>query len=174
MLRLAAQRWRKMTPERPDRQKIDGNTQTVTPPLPRSQGARQSIILVADNEVMVRNLVTLLMQGEGHLVLAAADGHEGLELSRNYPEPIDLLITDVQMPRMNGTDLAGHLMEERPGIKVLLTSGADVREIVSQNANMPFLPKPFDGQTLKTRVREILAASVQPPTEFPVSIPSGT
>ena len=64
------------------------------------------------------------------------------------------------MPRMNGTDLCGHLMEERPGIKVLMMSGADMREIVSQNANLPFLPKPFDGQTLKTRVREILAAPV--------------
>ena len=60
------------------------------------------------------------------------------------------------MPRMNGTDLCGHLMEERPGIKVLMMSGADMREIVSQNANMPFLPKPFNGETLKARVRAIL------------------
>ena len=65
------------------------------------------------------------------------------------------------MPRMNGTDLAGHLLEERPGIKVLVMSGAETREIVTTNVNLPFLPKPFDGQTLKARVREVLAAPVQ-------------
>ena len=86
-----------------------------------------------------------------NFVLSAADGHEGLELSRKYPGTIDLVITDVNMPRMNGTDLCGHLMEERPRIKMLMMTGADLSEIVSQNANLPFLPKPFDGQTLISR-----------------------
>ena len=121
--------------------------------------ARQSVILVADDAVLIRNLVTLLMQQEGYFVLSAADGHEGLELSRHYPGSIDLVITDVQMPRLNGTDLCAHLLEERPGIKALLMSGADIREIVSQNVDLPFLPKPFDGQTLKARVRAILTTT---------------
>ena len=99
------------------------------------------------------------MQQEGYFVLSAADGHEGLELSRHYPGSIDLVITDVQMPRLNGTDLCAHLLEERPGIKALLMSGADIREIVSQNVDLPFLPKPFDGQTLKARVRAILTTT---------------
>ena len=99
----------------------------------------------------------LFVQHEGYFVLSAADGHEGLELSRKYPGPIDLVITDVKMPRLNGTDLCAHLIEERPGIKILVMSGADVREIVSQNVNMPFLPKPFDGEALKAKVRSILA-----------------
>ena len=101
------------------------------------------------------------MQREGHFVLSAADGHEGLELSRKYPGTIDLVITDVQMPRLNGTDLCAHLVKERPGIKALVMSGADMSEIVSQNINLPFLPKPFDGKTLIARVRAILAAPVQ-------------
>jgi DNA-binding response OmpR family regulator len=62
------------------------------------------------------------------------------------------------MPRMNGTNLCGHLVEERPGLKMLVMSGADMSEIVSQNANLPFLPKPFDGKTLIARVRAILGA----------------
>lgn len=126
-----------------------------TPGGPR--GLHQPVILVADDEALIRNLVTLLLQHEGYFVLSAADGHEGLELSRKYPGLIDLVITDVQMPRLNGTDLCAHLIEERPGIRVLVMSGADMREIVSQNANMPFLPKPFDGETLKAKVRAILA-----------------
>jgi DNA-binding response OmpR family regulator len=129
---------------------------------------RQFVILVADDEVLIRNLVTLLMQREGYLVLTAADGYEGLELSRKYPGKIDMLITDVQMPRLNGTDLCAHLMEERPGIKVLMMSGADMTTIVSQNVNLPFLPKPFDGQALKMRVRELLSAPDNSPIAFSV------
>ena len=121
--------------------------------------APQSVILVADDAVLIRNLVTLLMQREGYFVLSAADGHEGLELSRHYPGSIDLVITDVQMPRLNGTDLCAHLLQERPGIKILLMSGADMSEIVRQNVNLAFLPKPFDGQALKARVRAILTTA---------------
>jgi DNA-binding response OmpR family regulator len=123
-------------------------------------GAHQPVILVADDNALIRNLVTLLMQQEGYFALSAADGHEGLELSRKYPGAIDLLITDMEMPRMNGTDLCGHLMEERPGIKVLVMSGKDISEIIRQNANMPFLPKPFNGETLQAKVRAILASPV--------------
>ena len=132
-------------------------------------GSRQFVILVADDDALVRNLVTLLMQQDGHFVLSAADGHEGLELSRQYPGTIDLVITDLQMPRLNGTDLCAHLLEERPGIKALIMSGEEMSEIVSQNVNLPFLPKPFDGQALKAEVRAMLALPVQPPMQ---SLPS--
>jgi len=71
------------------------------------------------------------------------------------------------MPRLNGTDLCAHLLEERPEIRVLVMSAADMSKIVSQNANLPFLPKPFDGRTLRARVRSILAAPVQPPMHLP-------
>ena len=134
------------------------NQLTYFPEL-RSPDIHHPVILVADDEVLIRNLVTIMMQQEGYFVLSASDGHEGLELSRMYPGKIDLVITDLQMPRLNGTDLCSHLLEERPGIKLLVMSGADMRTIVSQNINLPFLPKPFDGQTLKARVREIVAAS---------------
>jgi DNA-binding response OmpR family regulator len=117
------------------------------------------VILVADDEPLIRNLVTLLLQDAGYLVISAADGHEGLELSRQYPGKIDLVVTDVNMPRMNGTDLCGHLREERPGIGILVMSGTDIRKIVRQNANTLFLPKPFDGETLKAKVKAILSSA---------------
>jgi len=142
-----------------------GTNPLVDLPDLRSSGARQSVILVADAEVLIRNLVTILLQRDGHLVLSAANGHEGLELSRKYPGSIELVITDARMPRMNGTDLCAHLLQERPGIKVLVMSGADMGEIVSQNVNLPFLPKPFDGKTLMARVRALLAAPVQAPVD---------
>ena len=137
----------------------------ITLPDLRSLGVRQPIILVADDEVMIRNLVTILMQRQGYIVLSASDGQEGLELSRKYPGPIDLVITDIEMPRRNGTDLCAHLLQERPGIKVIVMSGADMSEIVDQNITLPFLPKPFDGGALLARVRAVLGVSVRSPND---------
>ena len=62
------------------------------------------------------------------------------------------------MPRLNGLDLCAHLLLERPGIKAIVMSGEDVHEIVSQNINLPFLPKPFDGEALIRKVRALLGA----------------
>jgi len=130
-----------------------GTNRVIQLPVVLPSQSHKSVILVADDEALVRNLVTLLLQQDGHLVLSAANGHEGLELSRRYPGTIELVITDVDMPRLNGADLCAHLLEERPGIKTLVMSGADMGEIVSHNINLPFLPKPFDGVTLKERAR---------------------
>jgi DNA-binding response OmpR family regulator len=137
---------------------------SADPSLPdiHSLGVQQPVILVADDEVMIRNLVTILLQGQGYVVLSASDGQEGLVLSRKYPGTIDLVITDVDMPRLNGMGLCTHLLEERPGIKVIVMSGAEMGEIVGRNINLPFLPKPFDGEALLERVRDVLKAPVQP------------
>jgi CheY-like chemotaxis protein len=128
---------------------------------PGPSGVRQQVILVADDDVFVRNLVRLLLQRQGYVILCASDGQEGLELSRKYPGTIDLVITDVKMPRLNGMDLCAHLLEERPGIKAIVMSGSEMKEIVSQNVNLPFLPKPFDGEALMARVHSVLGAGVQ-------------
>jgi CheY-like chemotaxis protein len=127
----------------------------------RPPEAHQSVILVADDSALVRNLVGLMMQHEGHVVLSAADGQEGLELSRKYIGTIDLLITDTEMPRMSGADLCAHLLGERPAIKVLVMSSADMSERVSQDATLSFLHKPFDGKDVRERVQTILAAPRQ-------------
>ena len=103
-------------------------------------------------------------------MISAADGRERLELSRKYPGVIDLLIADINMPRMNGANLCGHLVEERPGLKMLVMSGAHMSEIVSQNANLPFLPKPFDGQTLIARVRRSWARTVHLASAVPLPV----
>jgi CheY-like chemotaxis protein len=155
-----------MTSDAPGKSRNMGaNTHVVDLPDLRPLGAHQPVILVADDEVQIRKLITLLLRHDGYFVFSAADGQEGLELSRKYPGAIDLLITDMEMPRMNGTDLSGHLVEERPGIKVLVMSGnKDIGD--RQKANLPFLPKPFDGETLRAKVRAILAAPIQAAIQF--------
>lgn len=97
--------------EKPSGQNDNAISSLVDLPDLRPSQAHQSVILVADDEALIRNLVTLLLQQNGHLVLSAANGHEGLELSRRYPGTIDLVITDVEMPRLNGTDLCAHLLD---------------------------------------------------------------
>ena len=124
--------------------------------MPARMTTRPPVVLVADDEVTILDLVTNLMQGEGYQVLPASDGHQALELSREYPGPIDLVITDMDMPRLNGSDLCSHLLEERPGIKVLVMSGDDMEKLRREAAFLPVLPKPFDCETLKARVRALL------------------
>jgi DNA-binding response OmpR family regulator len=112
------------------------------------------VILLADDEEVIRILLTPMLQEQGYSVLSASNGQEALELSRRHPGTIDLLITDVDMPLLKGTDLCAQLLKERPGIKVILMSGAAKNGTI----NLPFLPKPFDGQALLARVRAILDA----------------
>jgi CheY-like chemotaxis protein len=113
------------------------------------------VILVAEDEVMVRNLARHVLQAEGHEVLAAADGAEALTLSRDYRGNIDLLITDVVMPRLDGFGLVRQILLERPNLRVLIMSGTpgDLRSVP---AGTPFLQKPFQAAVLRDKVREML------------------
>ncbi len=120
------------------------------------------MVLVADDEITILYLVTGLMQAEGYVVLSASDGHQALELSRDYPGGIDLVITDMEMPRLNGSDLCSHLLAERPGIKALVMSGDDVNDLRRRNLAGPVLVKPFDATTLKARVRALLGGGETP------------
>lgn len=115
------------------------------------------VILLVDDEEVIRNLVMHMLEEQGFVVHSASDGQEALELSRRHPGTIDLVITDVDMPRLKGTDLCPQLLKERPGIKVILMSGAAKSGII----NLPFLPKPFDGEALLARVRAILGTPVE-------------
>ena len=97
--------WRELTSENPGRRKGDSPGRPVDRRDLQSSEARPSVILVVDDDALFRKLITFIMRQDGHFVLSAANGHEGLELSRQYLGSIDLVITDVEMPRLNGTDL---------------------------------------------------------------------
>jgi CheY-like chemotaxis protein len=71
-----------------------------------------------------------------------------------------MLLTDVEMPRLSCTDLCTRVLDERPGIKVLVMSGTEMDETKTY-VNLPFLPRPFDGKLLKRKIQTILAAPVQ-------------
>jgi CheY-like chemotaxis protein len=115
--------------------------------------------MLAEDEEGVRELLCTLLRSKGYEVLAAGDGVEALELSRGHAGPIDLLVTDVVMPRMDGRELAEQLGQERPEMRVLFMSGHTddviLKHGVSEGA-VKLLQKPFTLAELFEKVREAL------------------
>jgi two-component system, cell cycle sensor histidine kinase and response regulator CckA len=127
-----------------------------------SQVGAQPVILVAEDEVLVRNFVCLQLQRDGYQVLAAADGVEALQVARAYTGTIHMLLTDVIMPRMDGLALARQMLEERPDTRILVMSGRVVSEGREQTIDLPFIKKPFVAKALREKVKEVLK---NPPPE---------
>jgi DNA-binding response OmpR family regulator len=141
---------RAKTDEPPDDDFNDGQTDR---PLPEAR----IVILLVEDEVQIRKLVAMLLTCEGYVVLLAADGDEALDVSRKFSGKIDLVISDVDMPRKCGDELCGELARERPGLKSLIISSGSSAQAVCRAANLPLLPKPFGRRTLTARVQEVLA-----------------
>jgi signal transduction histidine kinase/DNA-binding response OmpR family regulator len=112
-------------------------------------------ILVVEDDPDVRAMTVTLLSKYGYLVISAGDGEEGLNLAETYGEDIDLVLSDIVMPRMNGHDLAKALQMKRPRIKVLLMSGYDENQDGS-GEGPAILFKPFRPRGLLRRVRETL------------------
>ncbi len=116
-------------------------------------------LLVVEDEAQVRGLTSLALKASGYRVLEAANGPSAIAICKRHPEPIDLLVTDVVMPKMSGRELAGQLAELRPSMKVLFLSGYTNDAILRhgiQESRSPFLQKPFTPSALVQKVREVL------------------
>jgi PAS domain S-box-containing protein len=125
-------------------------------PVRATQG--ETILLVED-EAGVRRFVRTMLQKRGYRVVEAADAFEALELASDTARHIDLLLTDVIMPKMNGPDLSERIGEHRPGLRVLFMSGYTDRAIRLQDRltdGAAFIQKPFTPQALAVRIREVL------------------
>src|SRR5713101_4096741 len=105
----------------------------------------QTVILLADDEALIRNVTRRVLQSAGYFVMAANDGEEALNISRQYPGTIHALLSDVNMPNLDGLELREQILVERPGTKVLLMSG----QVESPAESIPFLRKPFGSSVLK-------------------------
>ncbi|MBV9506722.1 MAG: PAS domain-containing protein, partial [Acidobacteriia bacterium] len=116
-------------------------------------------VLLVEDEHAVRELGRRFLEIQGYRVLDAAGGPEALRISREHEGAIQLMVTDVVMPRMSGREVALQLARERPEMKVLYTSGHTEDAIVAHGVlerNVEFLQKPFTRQALVRRVRQIL------------------
>jgi CheY-like chemotaxis protein len=119
-------------------------------------------ILLVDDDEAVRRLARTLLIEEGFRVIEASNGAEALEVSSAHPEPIDLLLTDLIMPKLNGLLLVGRLVQERPGIRVLYMSGYVERSmLLVKHPEAILLQKPFTRGALIAAVRQVLASKEQ-------------
>jgi CheY-like chemotaxis protein len=119
---------------------------------------QDTVILVAEDEAVVRNLLRLMLSKEGYAVLTANDGREALEICKRFKDPIHLLLTDLNMPRMNGLQLAERVREQRPGIKIMIMSGETAATILKENTPDAFLRKPFIPPTLLGCIQRVLTS----------------
>lgn len=128
------------------------------PAEPSAQRPGETILLVED-EVDVRELIAEMLTSEGYRIIPAANGREALRQHEQHGDAIDLVLTDVVMPQMNGPELGEELARRAPDLRVLYMSGYLDRVIVRSDVNDPrflFLEKPFTAAALLRKVREAL------------------
>jgi PAS domain S-box-containing protein len=121
-------------------------------------GGRETILVVEDDS-MILGMVSAMLTPMGYTVLSAATPAMALELAEKHPGPIDLLLTDVVMPEMNGRDLARRLAATRPGMRQMFMSGYTADIIASRGVleeGLEFLQKPFTRKRLVARIRQVL------------------
>jgi two-component system, cell cycle sensor histidine kinase and response regulator CckA len=122
-------------------------------------------ILLVEDEPGLRRLMHRTLERYGYTILNANSVDDALVLARGHSGPIDLLLSDVIMPGMNGPDLAQRIVKLRPSVKVLYVSGYNSQAIEGTNSMSPnarILAKPFPPQVLAKKVRECLESSALP------------
>ncbi|MCK6546416.1 response regulator, partial [Myxococcota bacterium] len=125
---------------------------------PAQRPRRRGTVLVVEDEPQVRRLVVRALERAGWNVLQASTGLEGLAVAEAHAGPLELLVTDVVMPKMNGRALAERLLATRPGLATLFVSGYS-EEMVQHGlppGRAAFLPKPFTAPVLLSKLEELL------------------
>jgi two-component system, OmpR family, response regulator VanR len=123
-------------------------------PLSGSLG-RGIVILIVEDEVMIRNFVQIILMAEGFEVLTAADGQEALEVLRAFPDLIHMILTDVKMPKVNGFKLAKQVQLESPETKIVFMCGD--WDFPGETLPVNVILKPFQPEDLIQRVRKELS-----------------
>ncbi len=124
---------------------------------PRGASPCTETILLVEDEEGVRRLLKHVLAKEGYNVLEAAGGPEALGVYQQFRRPVDLLLTDIVMPRMSGRELAERMVALQPGLKVIFMSGyTDEAMAGAGSVAALFLSKPLRPDTLAARVREVL------------------
>ena len=123
----------------------------------------KKLVMIVDDEEPVRRMLRLLLKMNGFRVLLASSGNDALRICARFGRSIDLMITDIQMPELDGVHLARLVGSVRPGMPVLFISAAfceqdpEVRELLRPDRD--FLAKPFTPELLASKVESMLAFS---------------
>ena len=126
-------------------------------------GGSETILLVED-EVALREITGEYLQSRGYHVLSANSGLDALEICRTYGAPIDILMTDVIMPGIQGPELVKSALDMRPGMRVIYVSGYTDRglEIVTADSKAAFLHKPYSLADLSQQIRSAASSPTLP------------
>ena len=119
----------------------------------------RGVVLLADDEEAVRWVGRRFLEADGWTVLEARDGEEALDLVESHPGLLKLVITDLNMPKVSGREVAEVLSVFRPGLPVLGITG--FLSAVSHDRRLPILPKPFSAGSLLQAVRMACGVSVR-------------
>jgi signal transduction histidine kinase/ActR/RegA family two-component response regulator len=118
-------------------------------------------VLLVDDDELVRSVTRQVLRSLGHTVLEAENGAAALEVAKRHPGAIDVLLTDVVMPWMNGRELSEHLRSQRPDLAVLFMSGYSENVVLSRGVvkpGMDLLTKPFTTRELERALRKVTRA----------------
>jgi two-component system, cell cycle sensor histidine kinase and response regulator CckA len=121
------------------------------PPLPSVRAGQRGVVLLVDDEDAIRRVGRRFLEADGWTVLEAADGLNALEIIGSLTGRLDLVVTDLNMPRVTGRELAEVLSIFRPGLPVLGVTG--FLSAVTHDRRLPILPKPFTAGALLQAVR---------------------
>ncbi|MCP5067786.1 MAG: response regulator, partial [bacterium] len=136
--------------------RVDAEADTLEPIEADGEVSGSGTVLAVEDEPMSRRLVRGMLERCGYSVLEAADGTEAIQIADAYAGEIDLVVTDMMMPKMRGPELVQHLRAKRPEIRVLFVSGyADSTEVGGEGTG--FLAKPFSHAQLRDKARSLLA-----------------
>ncbi|MBI4062006.1 MAG: PAS domain S-box protein [Elusimicrobia bacterium] len=133
------------------------------PPAPSPQGPplEAGTVLLVEDETAIRNLAGRILAQAGFTVIEAVNGREALDICLNHAGPIQLMLTDMVMPEMDGPELAERLATLRPEIRVVFMSGYTEHARIENDARRPaaaFIQKPFSPSELVQTIREALAS----------------
>jgi two-component system cell cycle sensor histidine kinase/response regulator CckA len=130
------------------------STEALVAPVTEDTGS-ETVLLVEDEDE-VRKVLHQILIGKGYRVFQAGSGEEALAISRLHRGNVHLLLTDITMPRMKGTELATRLLIERPQTRVIFMSGYNEERLSGGESAWTCLQKPFSPLTLTQTVRAIL------------------
>jgi PAS domain S-box-containing protein len=134
-------------------------------PAPSTLKIRDSVtegtetVLLAEDQPSIRKVIREVLESKGYQVLEAYDREDALQIAERYPGGIDVLVTDIVMPQLRGTELASLISKSHPGAVVIFISGYSEEALVETGLlgqNETLIQKPFDPETLAVKIRELL------------------
>jgi signal transduction histidine kinase len=145
---------------------IHANEATTAVPAPPAVSGGSELILVVEDQEDVRRFAVQVLESRGYSVLSSEDAETALDLAERHANPIHLLVTDVVLPGMNGSELARRLKALRPAMQVLFTSGYS-RDVIAEHGvleqSTAYIAKPYTPGELSAKVGELLSKAPEDP-----------